>query len=161
MTEPLELEGYSDSNYATDPDSRRSITGYIVMINRAVVGFKSVQQKTIALSSCEAELMAMVSCAQEMIFVKHILDSIGFNIKTPMKLYCDNRGAVYLANSWTIGGRTKHIDIRQYYLRDLKELKLLMYLWIKGSVQRADGFTKNVDGSTFTIHLPYYITDEE
>ena len=81
MVNPLEIEGYADANYATDPDSRRSITGYTVTLNRAAIAFKSIQQKTVTLSSCEAELMSVVTCAQEMIFVKNILESVGFTVK--------------------------------------------------------------------------------
>jgi len=124
------VEGYSDSNYATDPENRRSVTGYSVMINGAVVSFKSVQQKTVSLSSCEAELFAMVSCAQEMVFIKNIFESIGMEVDLPMKLNCDNRGAVFLANNWAVGGRTKHCDVRQFFLRELKDLKILLYLSI-------------------------------
>ena len=111
----LTLEGFSDSNYATDPDNRRSVTGYSTLINGVVVSLTSVQQKTVALSSCESEMFAMISCAQEMVFIKNILESINMRIDLTMRLNCDNRGSFYLANNWSVGGRTKHVDVHQFF----------------------------------------------
>ena len=66
-----------------------------------------------------------------------------------MQLQIDNRGTVDLANSWSIGGRTRHIDVRQVFLRELKEQGIINVTWIPGSENEADIFTKNLDGPLF------------
>jgi len=82
-------------------------------------------QKSFALSVCEAEQTMGVLCAQDMLYVWHILESMGLKVKLPMILEIDNKGAVDLANNWSIGGRTRHVDVRQCFLRELKESKVM------------------------------------
>ena len=110
---------------------------------------RSATQKTVALSSCEAELNAAVLCAQDMIYGKNLLESVGLKVQLPMVLQMDNKGAVDLINSFSVGGRTRHIDVKQCFLRELKESKQLIVNWIPGSENNADMFTKNLDGPLF------------
>jgi hypothetical protein len=95
----------------------------VVYLEDAPVMHQSVTQKTVALSVCEAEMNLAVFCAQDMIYAKHVLESLGLQVETPMVLQMDNKGAVDLINSFSIGGRTHHIDVRQCFLRELKEAK--------------------------------------
>jgi len=90
---------------------RKSISGYRVLLEGAPVMFKSSTQKSVALSVCEAEQTAGVFCAQDMLYVCYILESMGFKVKLPMILEMDNMGAVDLANNWSVGGRTRHVDV--------------------------------------------------
>ncbi len=87
---------------------------------------RSAMQKTVALSSCKAELNAAVLCVQDMIYQKNKLESIGLKVEFPMVLETDNRGAIDLINSSSVGGRTRHIDVKQCFLRELKEAKILV-----------------------------------
>jgi hypothetical protein len=111
--------------------------------------FKSLTQKSVALSVCEAEQTAGVLCAQDMMYVQKVLESMGRKVKLPMALEMDNKSAVDLANNWSIGGRTRHVDVRQCFLRELKESKVMDIKWIKGSDNYADTFTKNLDSPAF------------
>jgi hypothetical protein len=92
----------------------------------ALVMHQSATQKTVALSPCEAELNTAVLCVQDMIYGKNLLESIGLKVQLPMVLEMDNKGAVDLINSFGIGGRTRHIDVKQCFLRELKEAKQLI-----------------------------------
>jgi hypothetical protein len=74
---------------------------------------------------------------------------MGLKVKLPMLLEMDNKGAVDLANNWSVGGRTRHVDVRQCFLQELKETKIMDIHWIKGSENDADMFTKNLDGPAF------------
>ncbi len=91
--------------------TRKSISRYRVLSEGAPVMFKSSMQKSVALSVCEAEQTAGVLCAQDMLYVRHILESMGLKVKLLMILEMDNKGAVDLANNWSIGGRTRHVDV--------------------------------------------------
>jgi len=123
-------------------------------------------QKSFALSVCEAEQTMGVLCAQDMLYVWHILESMGLKVKLPMILEIDNKGAVDLANNWSIGGRTRHVDVRQCFLRELKESKVLDIRWIKGLENDADAFTKNLDGPAFEkcmgqdVHMKSYTSEQ-
>ena len=105
-----------------------------------------LQLRLVTLSSTEAELYSIVQCAQEMLFVMNVIESIGLKVQKPNMLYCDNGGAVLLTNNWSVGGRTRHIEVCQYFLRDLKEMKLLMCQWRSGKEVSTDMFTKNLNG---------------
>ena len=96
--------GKSDATYASDPDTRKSMSGSEVFLNNAPVCQKSGQQATVALSSAESELMSATSCAQDMLYVMRILESMELKVKKPMILYVYNRGTVDLINNWNVGG---------------------------------------------------------
>lgn len=142
------ISGRSDSDYAKDP-SRKSVSGHRVLLNGAPVMFKSGTQRIVALSVCEAELYAGISCAQDMLYVKHVIESLGLKVKLPMKLEIDNKGAVDLANNWSIGGRTRHIGTKIEFLRLHKENGVIEVVWMPGSDNDADMFTKNLGGPLF------------
>ena len=74
-------------------------------------------QKVVALSVTEAELYASVRCAQDMLFLWKIIKSIGLKVKLPMILEIDNKGAVDIANNWSVAERTKHIDTDKLIFR--------------------------------------------
>jgi hypothetical protein len=148
----FKIRGRSDSNYATDKETRRSITGSVVYLNDAIVMFQSSTQKHVTLSVTEAELAALVSCVQDMLYVYRIIISLELQVELPMVVELDNSGARDLANSWSVGGRTRHVDTRQFFIRDLKEQGLLVFKHISGQENEADIFTKNTDALTLHKH---------
>ncbi len=138
-----------DSDYAKDTQTRQSVSGYVVYLEDAPTMHRSATQRTVVLSSCEAELNAAVLCTQDMIYQKNMLESIGLKVELPMILEMDNKGAVDLVNSFSVGGCTQHIEVKQCFLQELKEAKVLVVKWIPGSENEADIFTKNLDGPLF------------
>ena len=96
-----------------------------------------------------AEINAAVLCVQDMLYVKNLIKSIGLKVQLSMILEINNKGAVDIINSFSVGGRTRHIDVRQCFLQELKEAKQLVVNWIPGSENSTDKFTKNLDGLPF------------
>ena len=96
-----------------------------------------------------AELYAGVSTAQDMICVKNVLESMDLKVQLPMILEMDNQAALHLANNWSVGGRTRHIVVRQCFLREIKEAGSLLVKWIPGPLNEADIFTKNLSGPMY------------
>jgi hypothetical protein len=143
------ISGRSDSNYAKDMQMRKSISGYRVLLEDAPVMMKSSTQKSVALPVCKAEQSSGVLCVQDMLYCKNVLESMGLKAKLPMILKMNNKGAVDLANNWSVGGQTRHVDVRQCFLRELKESKIMDIRWIQGSENDADVLTKNLDGPAF------------
>ncbi len=111
--------------------------------------FKSSTERTVSLSTTKAETYVGVTCVQDMLFMKTVLELLGLKVKLPMVLKIFNQGAVYLANNWSIGGRTRHIDVQSVFLRKLKEACVLVIKWKAGAVNEADIFTNNLDGLAF------------
>ena len=94
-------------------------------------------------------------------YQKNVIDCIGLQVELPMILECDNKGAVDLANNWTAGGRTRHVDVRQNWLRELKEEGILRVQWIPGSENNADMHTKNLGGPSFEKFCKVYYGHDE
>ena len=98
----------------------------------------------VALSTTEAELYSAVLIAQDMMFVYHVLLRMELQVKLPIILYCDNKGAVQLSNNWSVGRRIRHINIKQNFLRKLKANGFLRVEWMSGQNITPDMHTKNV-----------------
>ena len=96
----------SDSDWAV----RHSVSGWLFMYSSAVVSWASKRQKSVALSSCEAELMASSEAAKEAAYLRNFLDEIGFGSSFPISLACDNKAARDLAYNPEHHPRTKHIE---------------------------------------------------
>ena len=148
--------GRSDANYATDTATRRSVSGISVFLNGAPVVMKCNGQKSVTLSTAESELAAGTSCAQEMLYVMRVMESLGLKVKKPMILEMDSKAAVDLANNWSVGGRTRHVEVKQYFLRELKEENIILTVWIAGASNSTDLFTKNLDRPSFEKHTKVY-----
>ena len=73
----------------------------------------------------------------------------------------DNKGAVDICNSWTVGGRTRHVEVKMYFLRELKEQRLVKVIWKKGSEMTADIYTKNLPGPLFEKHGSTFYGEDE
>ena len=154
------IKGRTDSNYATNSETRKSTSSIEVTLNGALVVMRSIGQKIVALSVTEAELIARTQGVQEMLYVMRLLESIGLKVKKPMILECDNKGAIDISNNWTVNGRTKHMDTRYYFLRELKEKGIIESRWISGNENSTDLFMKNLLNPAFTKHASYYCTDD-
>ena len=102
----FEILGHAGSKYAMDPETHKSVMGCVTFLEGAPVMFKSLTQKVICLLVTEAKLAAGVTKVQDMLYVMQVLESIDLQVKKPMALEMDNKGAVDLANNWSIGGRT-------------------------------------------------------
>ncbi len=96
------IRGKSDSDYAKDTQTRYSVSGYAVYFEDALTMHRNAAQKTVASSSCKAELNASVLCVQGMMYQRNMLESIGLKVELPMILEMDNKGAVNLVNSFSV-----------------------------------------------------------
>jgi hypothetical protein len=105
----------------------------------------------------EAEAMAAASCVMDMLYGKEFLESLGLQVKLPMVLEMDNKGAVDLFNGWSVSGNTRHISTRICFIRELKEAGTLNIKWCPGASNAADLFTKNLDRETFEKHAREFI----
>jgi len=103
-SQEFEISGAADSTYASCPDTKRSVGGQTTFVEGVPVVVRSRMQKVVALSTTEAELMSGTECAQDMLYTMRLIESIGLKVKKPMVLEIDNKGAVDIANNWSVGG---------------------------------------------------------
>ena len=143
------LVGYSDSNWASDKDTRRSVSGNVIYYAGALISWRSKMQQCVTLSSTEAEYVACSQCVVEMEFLRQVLESMGVEVELPMTVYVDNTGAIDLAKNWSTTGKTKHIDIRFHYLREMSDNDMIDIVFVPSEKNHADTFTKNLGEQMF------------
>jgi hypothetical protein len=152
--EPVDsyVEAYCDSDFAGDPATRRSVTGFAIFFCGVAVAWRSKAQKLVTLSSSEAEYVALTDCVKDVIFIRNLLQTIQWKIDDTIVVHVDNIGAIFIANNFSAEGRTKHIDTRLHFVRDLIDQSIITIKYVRSHDNVADIFTKNVDGATFDRH---------
>ena len=108
----LHLSAYVDSNWANDLHDRKSTSGFAIYLNDNLLSFKSTKQKIVALSSTEAEYIAISTVTTKILWLLQLFDHLQITIQKPIPIHVDNNGAIKLAsNNHSIGERSKHIDL--------------------------------------------------
>ena len=138
---------YSDSSWGNKYPY--PMFGYGVYLYGGLVSFASKQLKTVAFSSCEAEYAAASFACKEIEFIRQICRDMGVQFTGSLVLSVDNTAAIDVANDIGVSGRTKHFDRAIHYVRDLTQLKRILPVFVNTFQQRADGYTKILDKSTF------------
>jgi hypothetical protein len=120
------LWGFVDSDWAGCPDTRRSTSGYALVLNGAAVSRKSKRQPVVALSTAEAEFIAASSMVQEVIYACRLLERLGFPQAGPTSIFEDNTTCIKWAGG-AVGGtdRAKHIDLREHFVHEAQSNKIL------------------------------------
>ncbi|KAF1316242.1 Integrase catalytic core protein, partial [Globisporangium splendens] len=145
-----ELIGYSDADWAGDIDSRRSTSGYAFILNGGCISWRSKKQRSVALSSTEAEYMALSEATQEAVWLKGILCELGeHSSDRPVKIFEDNQGSIALAKNPEFHKRTKHIDIRYHFVREKVEDDQVVLEYCPTEDMLADMMTKAIGTNQF------------
>jgi hypothetical protein len=150
---PRELRSISDcdSDYGKDENDRKSISGRINTLGGMITNWSSKKQNTVSLSSTESEYQALSECAQESVFTQNLIQELTGEDNQAI-IYEDNLGAIYLAKNYQVSGRTKHIDIRHHWLRDLQTSKRIDIRYIRSENNPADIMTKNTGKDLYQKH---------
>ena len=150
----LKIEAWCDSDYGSNKDNRRSVTGYIVTLGGCIVNWQSKTQKSVSLSSTEAEYAALSMCAAECKFVNMLVDEMTKGQILPYVIHEDNMGAIFMINNPQVGQSTKHIDIRYHFSKELVEEGKLKIEYVNSPFNYADIMTKGVTEKTFQTLMP-------
>eukprot|EP00253_Pinus_taeda_P033740 PITA_33740 len=129
-TEGVKLQGFTDVDWVGSPSDRKSTSGRIFNLGSTAVSWYSGKQRSIALSTTEAEYMAASQAACEVIWMRKILVGLFGQMMDPTIIYCDNHGCTRLFENPVFHDMSKHIDIRYHHLRDcvVKRIMMLHYI---------------------------------
>lgn len=147
--EKSELAGFTDSDYAGDLDDRKSTSGYVFMLSSGAVSWSTKKQPIVTLSTTEAEFVAATSCASQAIWLRNILAELNFKQQKGTIIYCDNSSAIKLSKNPVLHGRSKHIDVKFHFLRDLSREGVIQMIYCRSEDQFADIFTKSLKAAPF------------
>ena len=154
-TYSLEVIGYSDADFAGCVDSRKSTSGYIFKLDDGAVSWRSAKQTLTATSTMEAEFVSCFEASSHGVWLKSFISGLRIvdSISRPLKLYCDNSVAVFMAKNNKSGSRSKHIDIKYLAIRErVREMKVVIE-HISTELMIADPLTKGIPPKYFKDHV--------
>ena len=111
-TKAKELVCFCDFYYAGDPDTRRSVTRYVLYVKRVPVCGKSKAQHSVTLSSTEAKWITLSEATKEIMIVLQLLKSLEIRVNLPITVRVDNTGAIFMSQNINTTSGTKHVDVR-------------------------------------------------
>ena len=143
------LKGYSDADWAGDPNTRRSTPGYTFQIYGNLISWQSKRQATVAKLSSEAEYIALSIAGQEAIWLRRLITDLGIKLKEPTILFEDNQSAIELSKNPKYHNRTKQIDVSYHFIREQVTAKTLCINYCCTEEMLADVMTKGLPRPTF------------
>ncbi|KAK9048060.1 hypothetical protein SSX86_032977 [Deinandra increscens subsp. villosa] len=136
------LISYCDSDWLGCPYTRRSRTGYLLLLGGAPISWKSKKQSVVSRSSAEAEYRAMATIVSEILWIRWLLKELEVGPTGPTHLFCDNQAARHIANNPVFHEQTKHVEMDCYFVRERVESGEIKPRYIDTKSQVADLFTK-------------------
>ncbi|MDR3737610.1 MAG: reverse transcriptase domain-containing protein [Terracidiphilus sp.] len=138
----LDVCAYADADWANSKGDRRSITGWVSKVNGDPISWASKKQRTVALSTCEAELYAEAAAIQEVLWLRGLLKELGLHSQVGSIVHGDNQSAIAVTKNGVKGERTKHVDVKYHFVTETVERGDVQLRWIPTAEQQADIFTK-------------------
>ena len=137
------LVGFSDYDYASNLEDRKSTSGYLFKYGECVISWNSSKQKTVSLSSTESEYISLTYAVKELLWIKQILYELNRKVELPI-IYCDNKSSICLAMNPEFHARSKHIDIIYHFIREKLKEKEFIIKFLESKDMLADVLTKGL-----------------
>ncbi|GJR88367.1 retrovirus-related pol polyprotein from transposon TNT 1-94 [Tanacetum coccineum] len=137
----IALTAFADADHAGCQDTRRSTSGSMQFLGDRLVSWSSKRQKSVAISSTEAEYIAMSGCCAQILWMRSQLTDYGLGFNK-ISMYCDNKSAIALCCNNVQHSRSKHIDIRFHFIKEHVENGVIKLYFVNMKYQLADIFTK-------------------
>ena len=155
------LKALSDSDFASDKETRISVYGYVIYFCGIPIAWRSKWMRSVVLSTTEAEYMALSEVVKELKFIVQLLQTMNITVELPITVPVDNVGAIWLSNNRNTGDRTKHIDIRTSFVKEYQEDGKIIIKFVKSEDNEADIFTKNTSNIIFQKHQEKLVWDKK
>nr|GEY15039.1 putative retrotransposon protein [Tanacetum cinerariifolium] len=148
----VRVDCYCDVRFETDRDDTKSQTGYVFILNRGAMDWKSSKQSTTAMSAIEAEYIAALEAAMEAVWIRKFISGLGIvpTINKPIRMSCDNSVALHFANEPGVQKGTRHYHRRYHYVRESIALGEIRFLKVHTYDNLADPFTKALCNTKLT-----------
>jgi hypothetical protein len=147
---PLAFSAHSDADFANDKKTRKSISGILVRMNGDLITWQCKQQTVVALSTCEAEYLAIGRAVQELLFLQNLSRDLQIEFKPGSIVYTDSQAAETISKADALQGRSKHIDIKYHFVRHHLVQGTISVQWVADPEQEADVMTKATNELKFT-----------
>ena len=148
----LDLRSFCDATWADNPLHRRSTSGFVHFLQGFPFAWQCKRQSQVALSTMDAEFVALASCCQDLVWFSRLLENLDFSFSFP-SVFCDNQPCIQsVKNNGQHHTRAKHIDIKYHFVRELLESKKFVLSYIPTKENFADFFTKPLSTPIFCIH---------
>jgi hypothetical protein len=148
MSNPV-LEAYVDADYAACPDTRRCVSGYVTLLRGTLVSWLAKKQPLVTLSTTEAEYVALALCIQELLYLKALFTELGLEIPDKIPIHEDNQSCIKVATNPELHSRTKHIQVRYFFVKELVEEGIFDIVYCNSADQLGDLFTKALPKDKF------------
>jgi len=142
----LQLQGYTDDDWQGDLDDQKSMSGYIFTLAGGAISWCSRKQNSVALSSMEAEYIAASEAAKEAVWLREFLASLKVmeSASQPVTIFCDNMATIKVSKDPKFHSKSKHIEGRYHYIRDvINRLKTICLVYLPSTSMLADPLTKS------------------
>ena len=143
------IEVYTDADWASEATDRKSVNAALVYLNGMLVSWQCNKQALVSLSTMESEFISAARGIQEAMGCYHLLKELKRPIKLPMLLRVDNQAAIASIMNEASSSKTKHVDIKHKYIKDLYQHKLILPSYVATTDMKADILTKIMPGPTF------------
>ncbi|RVW96122.1 Retrovirus-related Pol polyprotein from transposon RE1 [Vitis vinifera] len=147
------IEVYTDADWVGAVDDRRSTSGYFTFVGGNIVTWKSKKQNVVARSSAEAKFRGMALGLCEALWLRLLLQDLGYLSRQPIRLFCDNKAACDIAHNPVQQDRTKHVEVDRFFIKEKLDDKIVELPKIRSEDQLTDILTKAVSSQVFSKFL--------
>ena len=155
------LKALSDSDLASDKETRITIFGYVIYFCGIPIASRSKGMKSVVLSTTEAEYMALSEVVKEIKFMVQLLQTMNITVELPITVHGENVGVIWLSNNRNTGDRTKNIDISTAFAKEYQEDGKIIIKFVNSEDNEADIFTKNTSSIIFQRHQEKRVWDKK
>jgi hypothetical protein len=145
----IDVCAFADADWANSKVDRKSISGWVAKLNGDPISWSSKKQRTVALSTCEAELYAEGEAIKEVLWLRGLLAELGLHAATGSRIYGDNQSTIAISQNGIKGERTKHVDVKYHFITETVESGAVKLQWVPTTEQQADIFTKALPAPAF------------